>query len=75
MTQFIHWKRTQEFPFTRIVERFEVNVALDSAWKEIEKILTDHGFHMQEHFNNSFLAFPFGESAEDANEAWEGWEV
>lgn len=75
MTKFIHWVRLPEFPFTHIDEDFEVDIVLDEAWEEVKKILHQHGFAMQEHFDGAFVAFPFGESAEETTEAWEGWEV
>ena len=75
MVKFIHWERIPEFPFSKIVEEFEVYIILDDTWEDVKKILTEHNFDMQPHFNGSFLAFPFGVSAEDASEGWEGWEV
>lgn len=75
MARFVHWVRLPEFPFEKKVEDFEVDVVLDEVWEEVKKILHQHGFAMQEHFNGAFVAFPFGASAEEATEVWEGWEV
>ena len=75
MTQFIHWRKIDTFPFDEIMESFEVDVKLGEAWEDVKRIMKEHGFAMQEHFGGSFVAFPFGETAEQATEAWEGWEV
>ena len=74
MVKFMHWEKIPEFPFFHVVEEFKVDISLDKAWDNIDEILKEHGFKMEEHFSG-FIAFPFGESAEEATEGWEGGEV